>query len=435
MTRGTNETASSTRAGVDRPPRIALLSLVFAPDGVSTANIMTELSKRLSGLGHDISVFTTTPHYNLDPDALAAQPLSPKWGRVLFQSKHAGIPVFHARMHPKGRRILTRLLDYLSFHAVSTVAGLRLGGAYQIVLAPSPPLTIGLSAIVLALWRRVPFVYNVQEIYPDIAVSLGLLRNRIVIRALEWVERFIYRRSAAVVVISESFRHRLLDKGVPSGKLHVIPNFVDVEFVQPGERHNTFSSAHLLDERFVVLYAGNIGLTQDFETVMAAAAMLTDLPDIRFVIVGDGARREWLANRSSELGLGNVQLVPYQPHGVVPLVYSSSDVCIVPMVGGTTFDTFPSKIYTIMSAGRPAIVSADPDSELTRVVQDSRCGTVVPPGDAVALAEALRGAYLDRSALDKMGRDGREYVVRHHSPDAIAQQYHDLLTAVVREKK
>jgi colanic acid biosynthesis glycosyl transferase WcaI len=270
-------------------PRTLLLTLVFAPDGVSTATILTELASRLRGLGHRLSVHTTTPHYNHDADARRAQPLRPKWGSLLFESDCRGIPVYHARVSAKGKKIFARVMDYLTFHVMSTLSSLVLGGAYDVVLAPSPPLTTGLFAAFLAMLRSAPLIYNVQEIYPDIAVSMGLLRNRLLIRILEGLERFIYRRAHTVVVISDKFRDRLLEKGVPERKIHVIPNFVDVEFIQPAPRGNAFAAEHGLEDRFVVLYAGNIGLTQDFETMLAAAKKLEALKDVCFLVVGDGA--------------------------------------------------------------------------------------------------------------------------------------------------
>ena len=416
------------------PPSLLLMTLVFSPDSVSTANLLTELAVQLRRLGHSLKVFTTTPHYNQDPEILSAQPLAPRWGRVLFQSDCHGIPVYHARVSAKGSRVLGRLLDYLRFHAVGTIAGLKLGGRYDVVLAPSPPLTIGLSALLLAWARGVPFVYNVQEIYPDIAVDLGVLRRGPVVRALELLERFIYARSTAIVVISEGFRRRLLAKGVPEEKLYVIPNFVDTEFVKPGDRHNDFSRQQEIDDKFVVQYSGNIGLTQDLEGIISAAQLLSDLPEVCFLIVGDGARKEWLTSRVADLGLGNIRLLQYQPRGTVPLLYASSDVCLVPLRKGTGQTTFPSKIYTVMSAGRPAIVCADPDSDLPWIVQQAKCGFAVKPEDPEALAGAILGAYRQRDRLPEMGRNGREYVETYHSPERIAAQYHELLTDVARTK-
>ena len=282
----------------------------------------------------------------------------------------------------------------------------RSGKGFDLVLAPSPPLTIGVGAWLIGLMRRAPFVYNVQEIYPDVAIRLGVLRNRSLIRLMYWLERFTYRRARRVVVISERFRRDLLAKGVPAEKLVVIPNFVDTDFIQPLPRHNRFSALHGLDDRFVVLYAGNLGLTQGWETVLQAAASLAVRPDVRFLLVGDGARRAWLENEVAARGLPNVTLLPYQPRSVVPEMYAASDVCLVPLKGGTARDTFPSKIYTIMAAGRPAIACADEDSELAWVVREARCGVAIPPDDAGALAAAVIGALDARPGPRRHGPAG-----------------------------
>lgn len=391
---------------------------------------MTELALELRSLGHTITVLTTTPHYNFDPEVQISQPLSRSWRGLLYRSSCQGIPVYHTSMPMKGNRVGARLFDYARFHVISTAIGAKIASDCDLILTPSPPLTIGLSAWLLGLIHRVPFIYNVQEIYPDIAVSLGLLRNQHLIKEMERLERFVYSRAQAVVVISEWFRRRLLAKGVSPGKLIVIPNFVDTEFMQPGERCNPFSAIHGFDSQFIVLYAGNIGLTQGFETILAAARHLAHLSNLRFLIVGDGAHRTWLEEQLARDKLSNVILLPYQPRSVVPQLYASSDICLVPLKRGTAQETFPSKIYTIMAAGRPAVASADLDSELSWVVEKSRCGWAAPPDDVHALVSAIEYAYYHREVLDEKGRNGRDYVLAHHSRQAVAMQYHRLIQQI-----
>lgn len=414
--------------------RILLLTLVFAPDGVSTSVLMTELATELQALGHEVQVLTTTPHYNVEPEARARQPLRRRWGGLLFESRYGEIPVYHASIPTKGARVGARLLDYLRFHAISTWAGLVKLRGYDVILAPSPPLTIGVEAWLLGLVRRAPFIYNVQEIYPDVAVSLGVLKNRHMIRLMRWLERFTYGRATCITVISEKFRHRLLDKGVPEDKVCVIPNFVDTEFIQPGPRHNAFTEQHGLEKKFVVSYAGNIGLTQGFEIILAAARQLAHLPNIHFLIVGDGTRRRWLETQLAEDVYANVTLLPYQPRSTVPLIYAGSDLCLVPLKRGTAQETFPSKIYTIMAAGRPVIASADSDSELAWVVEQAQCGWAVPPDDPTALANAIETAYQQRTELAQKGKCGRNYVLKHHSRQAVAKQYDSLIRQLTDAK-
>ena len=406
---------------------ILLLTLVFAPDSVSTSVLLSQLAQDLQALGHTVTVLTTTPHYNVEPEARQRQPLTRRWLGWLYTSEYSGMSIYHATIPIKGSRVGARLLDYLRFHFVSTLAGLIQAGKYDVILAPSPPLTIGVSAWLLACWHHVPFIYNVQEIYPDVAVSLGVLRNPRIIRAFEALERFIYRRAKIVTVISEHFRQRLHSKGVPDTKLRVIPNFVDTEFMQPGPRHNPFSLLHGLDSCFVVSYAGNIGLTQGFETILAAARQLIQQSQVRFLIVGDGTRRAWLEAQLAEGAYPNIILLSYQPWSTVPQIYASSDLCLVPLKRGTAQETFPSKIYTIMSAGRPVIAAVDADSELAWVVEHAKCGWAIAPDDPDALVTTIAQAVQEQQSLTEKGCRGREYVVAHHSRQAVARQYDALI--------
>lgn len=409
---------------------ILFVSYFFTPDSLSTAVLMAELAQELQAQGHRLTVITTTPHYNLEEKALARQPLRPRWGRWVQESQLFGIQVFHVQVAPKGSRIWLRALDYLRYHLFGLWVGWFLVPRADVIFAPSPPLTIGLHAWLLSLRHRAPFIYNVQEIYPDVAVKLGVLRNRLLIRLLQGVERFVYGRAGRVAVISEWFRRDLLQKGVPPARLAVIPNFVDVDFVQPHPRQNTFSQELALDNKFVVLYAGNIGLTQGFETVLEAARRLTHLPDLHFLIIGGGARFDWLARQIQAQGLTNMTLLPYQPRERVPEIYATADLCLVPLKRGMAQDTFPSKIYTIMAAARPVVAAADPDTELAWVVEQAGCGWVVPPEDVHALAQAIERAYQERGQAAAMGQSGREYVVEHHARPSVVRRYHELITAL-----
>ena len=413
--------------------KILLLTLIFSPDGVSTAQLFTELALELKSRGHEVVVVTTTPHYNLDSEARASQPLQPFWGKILMQSNCQGIPVYHVSVPPKGSRVESRMFDYLRFHLISTLAAIWAAGPYDVILTPSPPLTIGVSAWIIGLLRRVPFIYNVQEIYPDVAVRLGVLRNPRIIQLMEQIERFIYARSAVITTISEWFKQRLVEKGVPSEKVELIPNFVDATFIQPGDRSNEFSTNHGLDHSFVVLYAGNIGLTQGFETILAAARQLEHLEGLRFLIVGDGSRRAWLEEQLKLAPCANVTMLPYQPRSVVPMIYASSDLCLVPLKGGTAQETFPSKIYTIMAAERAVLASADVDSELSWVVGRAHCGWSIPPDDPTAMAKVIKQAYQDRAALQIMGSNGRSYVLERHSLQVVADQYDTLIQRVIKK--
>ena len=215
---------------------VLVVSLYYHPDVAANAVIVTELVEQLSALGHRVTVVTAFPHYGEN------QIWAKYRGKLFQRGDHGAIKVYRTYVYVPRRksRILGRLLNYVSFNVLSTLIGL-FAGRYDVILAPSPPLTLGLTAFVLSRLRGVPYIYNVQDIYPDIAVRLGVLTNPRLIRAFQWLERFVYERAAAVTVLSEGFRRNLLDKQVSEHKICVIPNFVNSEFVQPLPRENAFA--------------------------------------------------------------------------------------------------------------------------------------------------------------------------------------------------
>ena len=406
--------------------RVLLHSLVFSPDSVSTAYLMTELAIELKRLGHSVTVLTTTPHYNLDRAALARQPMQRRWAGLLYYSECEGIPVWHVRLPIKGQRVWARALDYIRFHVLSLVASVRTIGPQDIVIATSPPLTIGVMSWLLGARWGAPSVYKVAEIYPDLAIRQGVVRHPALIAAMRWLEQFVYARNTMIVPIAEQFKRTIRERGVPDPKLWMIPDFVDTELYRPLPRANPFAEEHGLLNDFVVLYGGNIGLVQDWESVLFAAEALKDLP-VQFVIVGDGARRQWLADEVSQRGLHKVKVLGYQPKELMPQINASCDIGTIPMTRTGALDGFPSKIYTNMASAKPVIASADADSEMAWIICQSGCGRVVPPEDRQAYADAVMAAFRERGKLAAEGERGRRFVEKDYSKEAIARKYDELI--------
>ncbi|HET9264267.1 MAG TPA: glycosyltransferase family 4 protein [Vicinamibacterales bacterium] len=412
--------------------RVLVLTLLFPPDGVSTAQIVGDLVIDLAAQGHDLTVFTTTPHYNRDVVAETSQPLQNWWGPVLRRSSFHGVPVYHVRVPRKGRSVVMRLVAWTVFHAVSTLASFAYGKGAQLIFAPSPPLTIGLNAWLIGRIKRCPFIYNVQEIYPDIAISLGALRNRALIRLAFLLERFVYSRAAAITVIAPRMRERLLTKGVPERKLRVIPNSVDLAQMSPQPRDNAFAREFGLLDRFVVSYAGNLGPAQGLETVLDAAAQLQTTDGPLIVFIGGGILEAALRVGIADSHLMNVRLLPHQPYARVPEIYAASDICLVPQAAGTGSEAIPSKIYRIMACGKPVIASADARSDLAQLINESGCGGVVPPQDSAALVSKIKEALEHPQRWAAKGAAGRAYVDLHYSRTTVARIYEALITAVAR---
>jgi len=409
--------------------RVLVLTLVFPPDGVSTARIIGDVAEDLQRRGHDVTVLTTTPHYNVDIEAQARHQLRPRWGRLLQTSTFGGMRVFHVLMPRKNRSPVLRVVSWLWFHAVSTAVGFfALPSRPEVVLAPSPPLTMGVGAWLLAARWRAPYIYNVQEIHPDILVSLGIIRPGLRFRFLQALERFVYRHAGMVTVLTPFAEQRLLDKGVPPERVCVVPNFVDTA-AAPEPRPNAFSREHGLDNMFVVTYAGNFGPAQPIHLILDAARLLRCEPDIRVVLVGGGTDWMHVAREASEIA--NVHVLPYQPSRLMSAIYGTTDLALVPLAAGTGLDAVPSKVYEIMSYGLPLVAIVDDASDLARLVKAAGAGVVVPPCSAASLAAAVRDAAHDREKWRAMGRSGKDHVSQHYSRPNTAARYDALVRQLV----
>lgn len=411
--------------------RVLILSLIFPPDGVSTAVIMGELAIDLKAAGHDVRVVTTVPHYNKDVVAEARQPLRRVFGPLLYRSDFHGVPVFHVAMPRKGPRVVARLLAWVQFHMLSYLVAVARVRRVDVIVAPSPPLTIGPFAWLLGVSYRAPFVYIVQEIYPDIAVTLGVLKSRWLITPLFALERFVYSRASRITVIAERMRRRLLEKGVAPEKVVTVPNFVDVTDMRPVPKRNAFSKKHGLADAFVVSYAGNMGPAQGLDTLLEAATLLRADDRVKFLLVGDGGIKPQLEAIARDRGLGNVKFLPHHPYEVVPEIYGASDLCLVALAPKTGAEAAPSKVYRIMACARPVLACADEDSELASLVRTAGCGFVSPSGNAQALAETISAALVDPRGKE-MGARGRVYVIDHFDRSVVSQQYDTVIRGVLR---
>ncbi len=415
--------------------RILILSLVFRPDNVSTAQIMGDLAVDFKARGHEVFVITTVPHYNNDPVALEKQPLQRCWGKLLQKSDYCGMQVWHAWMPRKGRNKLLRILAWIGFHLITTMAGLGSRFKPDIILAPSPPLTIGVSAWLLGLRHHCPFIYNVQEIYPDVAVNLGVLKSGFIIDLLLKLERFVYAKAKALAIISEGMAARVHAKNIPSDKIRIIPNFVDINDFRPLPKVNQFSLQHGLHDKFVVSYAGNMGKPQGLDALLEAANIVRNMPQIHFLLMGDGSERTHLIEKAHHLQLPNITILPYQPYHLMAEAYAAADTSFVSQAPGTSSDGIPSKVYRIMACARPVIACTDANSDLAHLVARADGGMVVPSADAEELANAIRHAFLQRDSWNEKGSRARSFILQNYSRSIICTRYDELIRAALKDHK
>ncbi len=406
--------------------KILFLSTYFRPDIASTGVIMSKLADEFVEKGHEVTVLASVPHYE-------SNRVWPEYSRKLvYREKDGPISVYrlYTYVAQDKANVAQRVLAYGSFHLLSLMRGLALP-RHDVIFAPSPPLSNGVIGDFISRLRDTPLVYNVQDIWPDVAIRAGVLKNPKTIARLGRMEKYVYRRASGIAVISEGFRRNLLAKGVPSEKISVISNFIDIDHITPQPKENSFSQQHGLHNKFVVLFAGNMGFSQGLETVIDAAKLLENVPEIQFLMVGNGAGRPSAESHCSQLGVKNVLFLPYQPHTEIPALYGTADVCLIPLRSGFTAESVPCKLFSIMAAGRPAIASVDESSETAFLLARNGAGLTVPPESSRALADAILHYYRAPEARSLAGRNGRGLVETDFVPGAIAEKYLQLFEKAI----
>ncbi|HUF99949.1 MAG TPA: glycosyltransferase family 4 protein [Ilumatobacter sp.] len=406
--------------------KIVVLCPHFQPDTAPTGTVITRIVSELAALGHELHVVTALPWYR-------EHRIEPEWTGKLIRTEQTAWGTV-TRVHPfpnaDKRNLLRRAAGFAGFSLLAGMAGLRAGGWFRradVVLAMSPPLTLGLTGWVVSRVRRAKLLFNIQDVFPDAAVRTGALTNTRVIGVAEWLERVSYHRSDAVTVLSDDLRDNVVAKVAPKyrQRVHVIPNFVDTERILPADRMTGYRDELGIGSEVVVLYAGNVGFSQSLDLVVHAARQM---PDVTFVVNGQGAARDHVAELAT--GMPNVRLVGYQPIERLPEVLASGDIHVVPLRAGLGNVSVPSKTYSSLAAARPVVAAIDLDSEIPRLLSQSGGGVAVPPDHLEAFVHALRSLVDDPEARARMGESGRSWVVREASPAAVGQAYDRLMSRI-----
>jgi colanic acid biosynthesis glycosyl transferase WcaI len=405
---------------------IIVLCPHFAPDTAPTGDVITRIVHEFVAENRKVHVVTSLPWYR-------THAIETGWtGRLVRREKTAWGSII--RVHPfpgkSKSNLLRRAIGFGAFSAIAGVCTVFAGGVHRrpaAVISMSPPLTLGLTGWLASRIRRCPSVFNIQDVFPDAAIETGAITNARIIAVSRWLERVSYQRSDAVVVLSEDLRTNVLAKIAPKHqhKVHVIPNFVDSDRITPRDRMTSYRDELRIGIEPVVMYAGNVGYSQSLTMMLHAAR---ELPEVTFVINGDGAARTDLEREA--VGLSNIRFSGYQPAERVPEVLATADVHVVPLRTGLGAVSVPSKTYSILAAGRPVVAAIDAGTEVTRILEQSSAGVSVAPDDPVAFTEALRAMVNSGSAATEAGARGRLWVESHVSPARVAHSYLDVIASL-----
>ena len=332
-------------------------------------------------------------------------------------------------MYAEGKSPILRALRYVFCWCAQFWKGLCAKDIDLIYLASTPPIQ-GVLGGLLKKIKKVPFVYNLQDIFPDSLAGTGLAKKG----GLLWkigrlIENFTYRNADKIIVISEDFKRNIMAKGVPEEKIVVVYNWVDEEAVKhvPREENKLFDAYGLDRKKFYITYSGNIGLTQNMDMLLEVAKELeTEEPDIQFVLIGEGAYKKRVQEIIAEKNIGNVALLPFQPYEDISHVFSLGDAGLVISKPGVGENSVPSKTWSILSASRPVLANFD-ENELKTIVAENQCGIFTKAGDKDAFKQAILDLYHDRERCEQLGRNGRKFILKNLTRAVGTQKYVDVI--------
>jgi colanic acid biosynthesis glycosyl transferase WcaI len=381
-----------------------------------------ELSREWVREGHEVTVLTGFPHH---PTGIVPPEYRGQWLRREWVD---GIRVVRVPIHvAPNRAVARRALSYLSYGLSASLLGPFLTGRPDVVVATSPQFLTAVAGwwLSLVLWR--PFVFEVRDIWPRSIVEVGAMKaDSLVVRILEKVERFLYRRADRIVAVTHSFVDELAGKGVPRTKMSVVTNGVDLDLFRPGDK-GAARRALGLPDGFLATYVGTHGMAHGLDMVLDAAKRVQGT-GIRVLLVGEGAEKSVLQDRARSEGIANVTFWDQQTREKVSEVIAATDVCLVVLRDKPLFRTvIPSKIFEFMGAARPMLTTVDGESR--RIIEDAGAGVFSPPERAEDLARALLDLSASPEKLEDMGRSGREHVERYYSRPALARSYLEILEA------
>lgn len=403
--------------------RILQLTGYFFPEKAASIYLEDNRFAAFSEAGLKTLVYAARPQRGMSEDEYQEYKY-----KKLEKMYSNSVEVHRFAMYREGKNPLLRALRYFLISIIQFWKGITAKNVDMIYVASTPPTQGALAAMVKKI-KRIPFVYNLQDIFPDSLAGTGLAKKG----GLLWkigrvIENFTYRNADKIIVISEDFKKNIMAKGVPEEKIIVIYNWVDEEAVVdiPREKNVLFERYGLERSKFYITYNGNIGLTQNMDMLLEVAKALESNEDIQFVLVGNGAYLEDVKRIIAERNVQNVTLLPFQPYEEISHVFSLGDVSLVISKPGVGANSVPSKTWSIMSASRPVLANFD-ENELKTIIEKNNCGIFTKAGDKVAFTDAILKLYGDRELCKEMGRNGRNFVMENLTKEVGTQKYVDVI--------
>lgn len=406
--------------------RILMLSQWYWPEPAVRPH---PLALGLQQRGHEVMVITGLPNY-------PSGTLYPGYRQKLWQwEEKDGVPILRLPLYPShDRSSFRRMANYFSFALSASVLGPFLSESADVMWVYHPPLTVGIPAWWIGFLRHIPFVYEIQDMWPETVATSGMMSNKLVLGGLSTLAQFVYKQAAALSVISPGFKNNLIQKGVPAEKISIVPNWGEDHY-QPLPPDKAFGIQHGLADKFNIIFAGNMGAAQALSTVIEAAQLLCDVPQIQFVFIGDGVELPTLKQQAESSQINNILFIGRQPAEQMPSFFAWADALLVQLKYDPLFAmTIPSKTQAYLASGRPILCGVPGDGAM--VVQEAEAGLIFEPENAEALASAVRKLYaMSPETRQLMGQKARLAYEKQFSRSVIVERYEELFQTLVKTHK
>ncbi len=403
------------------------LTQYFPPEPGAVQVRAHAMASNLVRQGHQVTVLTEMPNH---PAGIVHPPYR---GRLLAREQMDGIDVVRVWVATSPNKTFrTRMAFYLSYMGMAALRGLVLRGRYDVIFVNSPPLFVGAAGLALSYLRRTPFVFEVQDLWPESAVAMGELNNPRFIRWATWLEERCYARAHRIIAVTDGIYHRLRERGYAEEKLALIENGSNTELFRPRPEEGARLRAEWgLQDKFIALYGGIIGLAQGIETLVETARLLVNEPDVHIILVGDGPRRSAIEELIQAYRLPNLSFLPGQPLEAMPSFISAADVTLVPLRNVELFHgARPTKMFDSWACQRPTIVSVA--GEARRIMEEAQAGLAAEPENPRDIARAILALRDDPEKRRQYGLNGQRYVDAHYSLQAMARKLEQVLQEATR---
>lgn len=412
--------------------KLLYVSQYFPPEMGAPAARAAELARHWVRDGHQVSVLTGFPNH---PTGVIAPEYRARFRRMVCREVVEGIEVTRTWLWPlPNGRPLERMLNYSSFFVSASLTGLRLERP-DAVIATSPQLLVALSGYWLARTRRVPFVFEVRDLWPESLTAVGVGgENGMLHRTLGAIAGFLYRKADHIVVVTEAFRTHLTEHWkVPAEKISVVENGVEPDLFAPVEARGLKAQLGF-EGRFVVCYIGTLGMAHGLGTLVDAAAKVSRaLPNVRFLVAGEGAEKQAIIEMARSRGVDNILFLDQQPRDKIPALIASSDACVVLLRKTEVFQTvIPTKMLEFMSCQRPVILGVD--GQARELLERARAGVFIEPENADALVKAITLLHAQPDLRGLLGQNGRQFILQHLSRQRSARAYIEVLNGIIHGK-